>query len=429
MRPIIFHFQMPHRQTAALVDLCRVNLTESDDPAMMTAVNPLTSDEDLAYFPTDYADSRRRFNSFAQTLSVKTINQKPVVLGSWKVPGRQDDDLFVDHIYLPPNSQPKALIVLSSGIHGIEAYAGAAIQSMFFAEILPKIDREHTGLFIVHSMNPFGFKHHRRGTETNINLNRNFFAHPSLYQRKNEASRILHERFMPKKPVDSDRSHLLQAMRIENGGVFFDDVSLDQLIKSVAPGQFDHPENLEYGGTEPEPQSQALIDWLRTHMPEYTSVILLDLHTGLGHRGRLHLLGSGQPDEIDPSLFTKLFDPAKDKEFYEFTPADAEGFYETHGTLNGIFPQLAHKQQKICAMTLEFGTLGHDAEAQIEGINRWLIDHQGLLFGFVNQQLETKAKADFLEKFFPHEEKWRKKVIAASRGLFLRFFARLGAAD
>jgi hypothetical protein len=392
---------------------------------MLDLVITPPSTKDAEYFPSDYSDSRRAFLERAMAV------EGPKELGQWLVPASQDDDLVVDHLYLPPLALPKTLVVLSSGVHGIEAYAGSAIQTMFFEELLPKIDRAHTGIFLVHSLNPFGFKHHRRGTEANINLNRNFFAKPELYQRKNEASREMHDKFVQKTPVTSARSHLLQQMRMENGGVLFgagnDAVSLDRLVKAVAPGQFDSPENLEYGGTKPEPQSQALIDWLKAQMPVYRDIVLLDLHTGLGKRGRLHLLGSGNADEINQELFHQLFKPEADKEFYEFTSADADGFYDTYGTLNGIFPQLAHPKQRVCAVTMEFGTLGHDNDAQLESMNRWLIDHQGLLYGYANTALQAKAESEFLEKFYPNDNHWKQKVIDAARGLLTRAFARMAS--
>jgi len=114
-----------------------------------------------------------------------------------------------------------------------------------------------------------------------------------MFRLKNEESRKFNEKFLPKKPVASKKSYLLQSLKMQNGQAFFDGISLDQLTKGIAPGQFERPEHVEYGGKALEPQSRCFIDKMRELMPEFKDIIGLDLHTGLGDRGRLHLLAGG----------------------------------------------------------------------------------------------------------------------------------------
>ena len=120
------------------------------------------------YFPQNYDHSRQRFLGTVQKIAI------PSQVGTWKVPSPTDDTFFVDHVYLPALKSPKNLIVLISGIHGSETYAGSAVLQLFLEEILPETRRDHLGFFIVHAMNPYGFKNHRRCTENKVNLNRNF---------------------------------------------------------------------------------------------------------------------------------------------------------------------------------------------------------------------------------------------------------------
>lgn len=371
------------------------------------------------YFPQDYTDSRQRF------LSRVHLIDEPKHSGNWNVPSRVDSDLFVDHVYLPALKEPKTLVVITSGIHGSETYAGSAIQAMFMNEVMPKIDRRHTSIFIVHAMNPFGFKHHRRETENNVNLNRNFCASGELFKLKRPEANEFNERFLEKTPVQSMRSQLIEKLSQKNGKFFIEDISIDQFVKTVIPGQFESPNHLEFGGTRMEPQTLALTQWLKSKISDFQDVLLLDLHTGLGHRGRLHLLSNGQPKEVDESLFSQLFDLKKDEAYYEFTPASADGFYETFGTLNGIFRQLATPEQRICALTMEFGTLGHDWDARIESLNRMALRHQGQIYGYANSEIETRVKVACFEKSYPQSDDWRSLVINASRGLFFNVFSRI----
>lgn len=373
---------------------------------------------ELDLFPKNYEDARERFIALCEKVP------GPKSIASWAVPSVLGENLTVDTLYLPSTQKAKTLFVIISGVHGLEAYAGHAIQAMALTELLPSVDRAKAGFFFIHSLNPFGFKHHRRGTEGSVNLNRNCSAHPALYQVKNAESLRLSDRFVPKKPVDSERCLLMQKMRKDGTRIFFDDVSLDDFIKGVGLGQFESPEGLEFGGFKPEPQIQKMTETLRTIMQAYDDIILFDLHTGLGERTRLHLLTGDVEGCVDPGLFNELFKVEEDRPVYAFTPAESEGFYQTHGATNNIFPELAQSGQRICAMTMEFGTLGHDLDAQLESLNQWLLEHQGSLYGYARPELGEKVRADYLEKFFPRDPAWRRQVLVTSREFLSRVFRR-----
>lgn len=372
-------------------------------------------------FPKDFADARARFLRATESVAGEKQTFK------WNIPSKSEEGLSTDVLFLPPRSRADRLFVILSAVHGPEGYAGHAIQSMFLRDFVPRLRREGTGVLIVHAMNPFGFKNHRRGTELGVNLNRNCSTTTELYKFKNPTSLELSRRFVPRAPVDSPVSFLISRMRKEKNGIFFDDVSLDDFIKGVGTGQFETAEGLEFGGFGPEPQTAALIAQLRKLVPDYKDIVLLDLHTGLGDRGRLHLLTGDTEGSVHPELFRELFDVQADQAVYAFTPAEEEGFYKTLGATNNIFPELARKDQRVCALTMEYGTLGHDLSAQLESLTRWLLEEQGLVHGFKNAALERKVRAEYLEKFYPADPAWKASVLNAARGLFERVFTRAGA--
>lgn len=373
---------------------------------------------DLSHYPNDYTDARKRF-----TDSISGLGGE---IGKWRIPGAKDADLYVDHVYFAPKTEPDQLFVITSGIHGLEAYAGSAIQSLFLKKFWPYIDRESTGFLIVHCMNPYGFKYHRRCTENEVNLNRNSSLGTELFKSRNSESLRLSEMFVPKKSVDSLQSELLRRLSRHEDKVSFGDVGLDTFTKAVSAGQFTSPQGLEFGGLVPEPQTRALGERLKEIMPKYRDIVLLDLHTGLGERGRLHLLGDGDPRSINQTLFDELFDREEDQKVYEFTPSDAEGFYPTFGALNGLFPELATPQQRVLALTMEFATMGHDLEAQLNGLNRWMLEHQGAHYGYANPEIEQTVKAQYLDRFFPNDPAWKENVLGLSSELFSRVFSRAG---
>ncbi len=373
---------------------------------------------DLHYFPKDYVDAkqdfRRRGSSAAQ-------------FGQWQVPSATETDLFVDHAYYPAEDSGGKLFLIFSGVHGAESYAGHAIQSMILEEILPRLKRKATGFFLAHSLNPFGFKHHQRCTESGVNINRNCSSSPKLYKIDNSASLELTRRFIPRAPVDGLECHLLKQMRREGERVWFEDISLDQFVKTAAQGQYASPEGFEFGGFAPEPQVRALTWRLREIMSRYRDVILLDLHTGLGDRARLHLLTGDPKACVHPELFRELFDPAQDKALYDFTAHDVEGFYPTYGATNDLVAELVTPQQRVCALTMEFGTLGHDLGAQLQSMNQWMLEHQGCCFGYRDDEVRAQIKQLNLEKFNPSDPSWRESIVFIARNLVQKVLQRSGS--
>lgn len=373
---------------------------------------------DLDYFPKNYSDAkkefRRRIGTHAQ-------------YGQWSVPSKTETDLFVDHAYYPSAQPGGKLFLIFSGVHGGETYAGHAIQTMFLDEILPRLKRSDIGVFLAHSLNPYGFKHHQRCTENGVNLNRNCSASDRLYKIDNAPSLELSRRFIPRSPVDSLECQLLKMIRKEGERVWFDDISLDQFVKTAAQGQYASVEGFEFGGFGPEPQIQALIWRLREIMPGYRDVILLDLHTGLGDRARLHLLTGDPKACVNPELFAELFDPSQDRALYDYTAHEAEGFYPTFGATNDLVAELVQAQQRVCAITMEFGTLGHDLEALLKSLNQWMLEHQASCFGYRDDEIRAGVENLNLEKFYPSSPSWRESIVFIAREMMFKVFQRSGA--
>lgn len=373
----------------------------------------------MNFFPENYSQSKRRFQDLVSTLLT------PKEVGAWKVPSLRDADLQVDYAYFPALDQPKNLILILSGVHGAEAYTGSAIQTLFLTELFPQLRRKDTGFLLVHALNPFGFKHHQRCTENLVNLNRNCSASPALYQMKNPRSLELSKKFIPAQPLRENTSPLLKSLRKQGDRVFFGDTSMDELIKGVGPGQYESSEGLEFGGFRPEPQITAWIEYLRKIMPGYKDIFLFDIHTGLGERGRLHLLTGDPKMCLNTELFHKILDPASDQEIYAFTENEAEGFYETFGATNDLVAELTGPSQRVCALTLEFGTLGHSFENQIDSLDRWLLEHQATTYGCESEELREEIRNKNLEKFFPQDLEWQRTILETARKFFSRVHARL----
>src|SRR6185503_11459546 len=45
---------------------------------------------------------------------------------------------------------------------------------IFIEEFAPRLDPENTGFLLIHGLNPWGMKYHRKVNENSVDLNRNF---------------------------------------------------------------------------------------------------------------------------------------------------------------------------------------------------------------------------------------------------------------
>lgn len=384
-------------------------------------IMPELSSRERAYFPANYHNARAEFLRRAAAVNGEKH------LESWPVPSRTDDDLFVDVLDLPASEQPDRVLLVTSGVHGSETYAGAAIQALLLEELLPRLDRRRTGVILVHALNPWGFKHHRRTTENFVNLNRNCSVTGEIYARRDPRVAEVNNRILERGPVKSLRSRVFTEYARPGEPLRVDGLSLDDIIKLTAPGQFQAPKDLEYGGDQAEPQMVRLIELMRARLPRYRDVLHFDLHTGLGHRGRLHMLVDDYDREMHPELMRELFAPEADADIYEFTPNEADGFYEVFGATNALLPALKSPHQRIGVVTVEFGTLGHSADAQLEQFNSALLEHQGALYGYETPELKQTIERESLHRSYPEADDWRAQVLGASRGLFTRVLTRAGA--
>ena len=86
----------------------------------------------------------------------------------------KEEDLYIDTLYLPSKEEQTNLVVLTTGVHGIEGYIGSVMLDVFWQEVYPEIDVDNTGILVIANINPYGMKYHRRYNENNVDLNRNF---------------------------------------------------------------------------------------------------------------------------------------------------------------------------------------------------------------------------------------------------------------
>ena len=380
--------------------------------------------DDLKYFSKDYGQARSRFLDAASRFAER---DSLAIVRTFNVPSRKDSELFTDSLFLPAKSRKQTLFLLVSGVHGVEAYLGSALQLMFLEEILPLVDRERTGVLMLHVMNPFGFKYCRRNTENNVNLNRNFAPADSLFQTENAGYERVAALVDAREPAGGPLESFLKA-----GGLIADCLlrrgfSGAELNQALAQGQYRHPKGLEFGGFKREPQVEHFTEIAREAMKGYEEIVLFDLHTGLGERYQLHVIPVDEPAARDAKLLAKFFDFEKDKDLFAYTPSDTAGFYKTYGDLNTLIPAMAEAGQRTLALTFEFGTLGNNLYTKIDVLGRLMAENRGFHHGYTSDAAKEKTEARILEQFYPGEDEWKKNAVRRTREVWKRVMARAKA--
>lgn len=346
------------------------------------------------YFPSDYITARAAFRACAADVDQQTC---PI-----DVPGTTAGSLSIDSAYFGSRT-PRQLVVITSGIHGVEGYAGSALQQLWMAEFSGK-HPAGIGVLLVHALNPYGFMFGRRTNEHNVDLNRNAlitFPGPA-----NPAYHAINSWLNPSSPAPRLDDFFWRALppllRHRRAA----------LAQTVAAGQYEFPEGLFYGGREREPSLAIFSNLLSA--PCYAGVRRvwqLDLHTGLGRFGQYQLLLEEPPTSLEFEHFVRGFEAQTVKSNH----GSDVSHYSAHGILSTITRNVFPGSQHLAA-TVEFGTYGPTSLLRhLRAENR--VHHHGATCSSDAVLIRKRLR----ESLAPHSPAWRNAVIAGGRRLFTRF--------
>ncbi|MBT7610640.1 MAG: DUF2817 domain-containing protein [Bacteriovoracaceae bacterium] len=359
------------------------------------------------FYPIDYEDSRKEFRKVAKRLS---MTHPDLIYNFFKVPSRIDSDLTTDYIYIPAKKMTEKLLIITSGVHGVETFTSSAIQQMFLNEILPTVDLNKMGLLMIHSLNPYGFKYKRRVTENNVDLNRNFILERGPFKDPNDKYQTFRDFLNPPEKLSigffSKISHIVKTLfySIRYGRPAF--------RQAILQGQYSYEKGIYFGGKVNEPQVSLLKHLLLTTAGPYKEVFAIDLHTGYGKRGTCHFFGLGKNVKSNTDIIEKVF------KGYKIDGGQEGNFYTTTGDFPRFVEQIL-KNKKTVVMTFEYGTLDSQTTlGAIESLRRSSVENQGVQFGYDSKDDQNKSIKDFLDMFNPPDPKWREKVLTDSRKIF-----------
>jgi hypothetical protein len=347
------------------------------DPGVVTSFSP------------DYARARGRFRALAEARGF-ALESHPIA-----ATGPRGEELTID-VARAGAAEPDGAVVVSSGLHGVEGYFGAAVQLALLerAEVAAALPRG-VALVLVHLLDPFGFAWIRRANEENVDLNRNFLVDGEPYRGSPARYAAFDELLNPKRPPRGFDLFWLQSVRaiLRHG--------MPDLKQAVAGGQYDFPRGLFFGGQGPSRTYRILAEHLPRWVGDAATVLHVDFHTGLGRWATYQLLLDAG---LGPGRFEWL--RARFGDRVQHSDPDGSIAYQARGGL-GIWCRAAFPGRDYHLLCAEFGTY-----PPLRVLAALRAENQAHFWARPDDPATHLAKRRLMETFVPASPRWRARAVA-----------------
>ena len=354
-------------------------------------------------FFDEYEDVRNHFLETAEKLMAENENSD---LYSHVI--NKNEDLYIDTLYLPSKTDQTNLIVLTTGVHGIEGYIGSVMLDVFWEEIYPQIDKENTGVLVIANVNPYGMKYHRRYNENNVDLNRNFILDWNSFDMAVNKDYPKVDKFLgPQKRMKNALWHeagfyISMVGQVATKGV-------DAISNALLGGQYEFPEGVYYGGAGDEKSTTYVKDVFEWTLEDsnYENVVHIDVHSGYGPRYNMVIFNSAY-ETMNEAETKALFG------YDNVISYDSEAFYPTTGDTTDFYYRLWEKmgsKTTLFSTCFEFGTIGDSFLDSIISMKYTIEENQNHWYPSKNKIMNEIVKERYQELFYPTEKEWREKTV------------------
>jgi len=329
------------------------------------------------HFSPDYRAAKARFRAAARGSACEAF------------PLAGSSDLTIDAAELG-TEQPRRLVLVTSGLHGVEGFFGSAVQAALLENTLGGW-RPPAGAAVVllHALCPFGFDQLRRTNEDNIDLNRNFLKPGEAYSGSPPGYADLDPRLNPARPPTRfdmfvPRLYLTALARGERW-----------VRQAIAGGQYEFPQGLFYGGAGPATTHRILAEQLPRWTDAAERIIHVDFHTGLGPWSTFKVLTSR--GETDPAT-------RKLRDWFGPCVEAADTGPTAYNNRGGIDEWLERRcaDRECYSVCAEFGTYG-----PLAVLSALRAENQAHHY----DQSTARTKRRLCEVFAPASREWRRSVV------------------
>ena len=348
-------------------------------------------------FYTEYEDIRAHLADLSAGLGAE----------SYSHPIDEGDGLYIDTFYLPALQEQRNLIVLTTGVHGIEGYIGSVMLDVFFGEVYPTLDANDTGILVIANVNPYGMKYMRRYNENNVDLNRNFILDWESHDLSSNEKYPKVDRFLgPTGKIGNALWH--EAGFYLSLGKTAITEGADTISDALLTGQYEYPQGVYYGGTGDEASTVYLKDvFSRCLESGYENIVHIDIHSGYGPRYNMVIFNS----------VYETMTEAESQAAFNYAPIiayDSESFYATTGDTTDFFYRLADStgsEKGLFSTCFEFGTIGDSFFDTILSLKYTVDENRNHWYPTANKTSAEIVRQNYLELFYPTETKWREKAV------------------
>lgn len=338
------------------------------------------------HFGASYAQARASFRDLAARAGASVTT---FVLTDWK--GLAGEELATDVAWLGPSS-PQGALIVTSGTHGVEGYAGSSFQCSLLANARRHRVPEDVTLILVHAVNPFGFSRGHRVNERNVDLNRNFIDFTRALPQSPDYDR-LHDMIVPPTwtgPARARADETIAKAWSALGERGFQD--------AVCQGQHSHPDGLFYGGAGPSWSHRTWRTLLRD-LPRSIRVLAhIDVHTGLGPSGYGEVLYTLPVDHPALRLVTRWYGDLG----LVAAGSQESAATEVRGTMNHAVVEAPVAAEAV-SISVEFGTVEFRRMFEALRADNW---HR-----VKAQSASPEVREELLRCFYPPEPEWRESVL------------------
>ncbi|MEO8859196.1 MAG: DUF2817 domain-containing protein [Burkholderiaceae bacterium] len=358
-------------------------------------------DRIAACFADTYAQARAKFLAAVERGGAQ-------LLSSHVSPGKGPDgeDCATDVAWLGPRDARK-LLILVSGTHGIEGYAGSGCHVAWLNDgWFARAQTRDTAVLLIHAINPHGFAWGRRVTEDNVDLNRNFVDHAQPHPANTDYEAIA-QHIDPSDWAEPGLSRHNAAI-----ARFLGRDSHDVTCKAMHGGQYVNPRGIFHGGTEAAWSNRLFRALVAEHAARAERVAIIDYHTGGGVFGFCDLfIDDEHAGSQTRNWFSHVSVISEDKAAHG---KDAQS--ETPGNLIYALPgMLPGKALTLCLVELRTGEVGgHD----VIRAENWLFQH-----GDPRSEKGLRLRADMRERFYPARAQWKVMQVYQSNAMLAEALA------
>ncbi|MEO8482236.1 MAG: DUF2817 domain-containing protein [Acidobacteriota bacterium] len=351
----------------------------------------------LRLFSVDYATARERFRQAAALAGWSLVSHETGETAPGGTP------LTVDVAESEPAGADRPTLILSSGLHGVEGHFGSAVQLAALGKLVT--DRtwgRNLRCVFVHALNPYGFAWSRRCDARNVDLNRAFRWSGMAESPPDDAYRRIDGLLNPRRPPSAD----LFGPRLVAAALRFGPATLK---RTIASGQRSHPKGLFYAGAEPPPLQGLLARELPQWIGRASTVVHLDLHTGLGQSGDATLIVDyPMTDELRAWWrrtfgHTMISEPLLDPKAY---------------TASGGLGQWCVSRELAPRYLFAFAEFGTFGGARVLAALR--AENQAHHWADASDPVVARSKARLREAFCPADPSWRLRAVQRAMELIGR---------